>query len=210
MTEDARRIEYLKLEELRADPRNPKAHDRDAIAHSVERFGFMEPIVLDERTGFIVSGHGRVETLTRMRADGKPAPEGVRVTKRGGWRVPVVAGWRSSSDLESGAALIALNRTVELGGWVDDALLDLLHELGDAEVDGLDDAARFDAPDLDERPSRSRSADPVPGAVDPVRDDIVRVVLMLPRPLADALMREAGAGRVGQERAARKWLGLDA
>ena len=38
--------------------------------------------------------------------------------------------WSSRSDTEAGAALIALNRTTELGGWVDEEL-DHLRELLD-------------------------------------------------------------------------------
>jgi DNA modification methylase len=133
-----RSIEYVSLRKLRADPRNPKAHAGEAIEHSVGRFGFVEPIVVDERTGYIASGHGRVETLTRMRVDKKAAPKGVRVTSKGDWLVPVVKGWESASDAEAGAALIAFNRTTELGGWVDEALLDLLQEIEDADALGFD------------------------------------------------------------------------
>lgn len=139
-----RSIEYVSLRKLRADPRNPKAHAGEAIEHSVGRFGFVEPIVVDERTGFIASGHGRVETLTRMRVDKKAAPSGVRVTAKGDWLVPVVKGWASATDAEAGAALIAFNRTTELGGWVDEALLDLLQEIDDAEGLGFGEDALAD------------------------------------------------------------------
>lgn len=138
-----RRIEYRALKSLKPDPRNPKAHSQEAIGASVARFGFIEPIVLDERTGYIASGHGRVMTLTRMRAEGKPAPDGVRVTGKGQWEVPVVL-WRSKSDAEAGAALIALNRTTELGGWVDESLLALLEEIERDESIGFDDEALDD------------------------------------------------------------------
>ena len=132
MTPEPRRVEYVSLRKLRADPRNPKSHHAESIEHSISRFGFVEPIVVDERTEYIASGHGRVETLTRMRSDKKPAPKGVKVTGKGDWLVPVVKGWESASDAEAGAALIAFNRTTELGGWVDEALLDLLQEIDDA------------------------------------------------------------------------------
>lgn len=139
-----RSIEYVSLRKLRADPRNPKAHAGEAIEHSVGRFGFVEPIVVDGRTGFIASGHGRVETLTRMRVDKKTPPSGVRVNSKGDWLVPVVTGWESASDAEAGAALIAFNRTTELGGWVDEALLDLLQEIDDAEGLGFGEDAMAD------------------------------------------------------------------
>lgn len=140
---DDRRIEYRDLKTLRADPRNPKAHAAEAIGASVSRFGFIEPIVVDERTGFIASGHGRVSTLTQMRMRGDAPPRGVRVTSKGAWQVPVVS-WRSKSDAEAGAALIALNRTTELGGWVDESLLALLDEIERDEAVGFDDDALED------------------------------------------------------------------
>lgn len=133
---DPRRVEYLPLSDLQPDPRNPKAHDQETIDASIGRFGVLDLIVRDERTGFIVSGHGRQKALTGMESRGESAPEGVRVAEDGSWLVPVVVGWASRTDAEAGAALIALNRTTELGGWVDDALLDLLDDLSDME-DGL-------------------------------------------------------------------------
>lgn len=132
MTETApRRTEYLPLDHLQADPANPKSHSVETIDASIGRFGVIDQIVRDDRTGYIISGHGRHETLRRMRDRGENPPEGVRVDAGGHWLVPVVVGWASRTDAEARAALIALNRTTELGGWVDDSLLDLL--------DGLDD-----------------------------------------------------------------------
>lgn len=133
---DPREISYLPLAELQADPRNPKAHDQATIDKSIGRFGMLDPIVQDQRTGHIISGHGRRKALAAMHERGETPPEGVKLGDDGSWLVPVVTGWASRTDAEAGAALIALNRTTELGGWVDDALLDLLDDLDDTE-DGL-------------------------------------------------------------------------
>src|SRR3990170_3325852 len=126
-----RRTEYIPLDHLQADPANPKAHDGDAIDASIGRFGIIDQIVQDDRTGFIISGHGRDESLRRMRDRGDNPPEGIRVDAGGHWLVPVIVGWASRTDAEARAALIALNRSTELGGWVDEALLDLLDNLDD-------------------------------------------------------------------------------
>jgi hypothetical protein len=132
---DPRKIEYVPLDALVPDPRNPKAHDQDVIDASIGRFGVLDLIVRDERTGFIVSGHGRAKVLSRMRDRGETAPEGVRLgADPSDWLIPVVTGWASRTDTEAAAALIALNRTTELGGWVDDELLSLLDELSDADA----------------------------------------------------------------------------
>lgn len=136
-TADPRQIKYLPLNSLKADPRNPKAHDQDTIDASIGRFGVLDPIVLDNRTGYIVSGHGRHKAFTSMERRGESAPEGIKLSEEGEWLVPVMTGWGSRTDSEAGAALIALNRTTELGGWVDESLLELLDELGEEEG-GLD------------------------------------------------------------------------
>lgn len=158
-----RRIEYLPLEGLAPDPRNPKNHDLVTLDQSVGRFGFVEPIVLDGRTQFILSGHGRVETLRAMQRRGEQPPEGIRLDKEGAWLAPVATGWSSRTDAEAAAALIAMNRTTELGGWVDESLLSLLEELSELGEEGfvgvgygphdIEDLTRYlddSAPDLDE------------------------------------------------------------
>lgn len=138
----ARQVEYLPLSSLVPDERNPKAHDQSVIESSVGRFGFIEPIVRDGRTGKLISGHGRTASLQAMHAAGQDAPEGITATttEDGGtdWLVPVVTGWSSRTDTEARGALIALNRAGEVGGWVDDALLDALADLTqDGEEDAL-------------------------------------------------------------------------
>lgn len=132
-----RKLLYRALGELEPALANPKRHDVEAVKASVARFGFLEPIVLDERTGRLVAGHGRVETLVALEAlGGRPEwwpeeaswpPDGVTVLK-GAWQVPVVAGWSSADDGEAHAAGVALNRVGE-GLWDGRELADLLTEL---------------------------------------------------------------------------------
>ena len=130
MSSDAERfIEYLPLDDLPANPANPKGHDLDTLEASMDRFGYTEPVMIDERTSLLVAGHGRVEQLRRMLSDGAEAPQGVRVDGET-WLVPVVRGWASKDDAEASGYLIASNRLTELGGWRDDDLLALLGEAG--------------------------------------------------------------------------------
>lgn len=146
MTETApRRTEYMPLDQLTPDPANPKAHDMESLDASVGRFGFVESITVDERTGHIVAGHGRHRALVEMRERGDSPPEGVTVSSEGAWLVPVLRGWSSRTDAEARAYLIASNRVSELGGWVDDALLDALDSL-DGELSGVG----FDEDSLDD------------------------------------------------------------
>lgn len=138
MSETTRRLEYMPLDELRPDPRNPKQHAIDELRASVGRFGYVEPIVMDDRTGLLVAGHGRRELLLDDREHDREPPEGVDVDENGAWLVPVVRGWSSVDDDDAAAYLIASNRLVELGGWRPSALADLLTELEQgAGLDGV-------------------------------------------------------------------------
>jgi hypothetical protein len=138
------------LDDLVAAPVNPKGHALDVLDRSYERFGFMEPIRVDERTGRVNSGHGRVEQLRARRDEGREPPEGVEVGDDGAWLVPVVRGWSSRDDAHAHAALIASNRITETGGWDDGPLLDQLREMDDE----LLAATGFDDSDLDDISAR--------------------------------------------------------
>lgn len=151
-TPPARAMRMTPLAALQDHPHNPKAHALDTIGDSVHRFGYVEPIVVDERTGYTISGHGRTAALRAAEESGAQPPEGVEVDEDGVWLVPVVTGWSSANDAEARAALIALNRTGELGGWDDNTLLDLLDDLSQFD-DGLVGVG-FDTSDLDDLMAR--------------------------------------------------------
>lgn len=125
-------IDFVPLEKVKQWPRNPKDHDTEAIEESVERFGFIQPLVMDEKTGRLVAGHGRLEVLARMKKVGMKPPTRVKV-KGTDWLVPVLRGVRFRNEKEAQAYVIADNRTVELGGWDEQVLVELLGELKDDE-----------------------------------------------------------------------------
>lgn len=160
-----RTLEYLPLVDLIPSPKNVKGHDLGLIHTSINRFGFIETIVRDDRTGMIVSGHGRAESLLQMQRAGQQPPDGVHIDEGGEWLVPVLTGWSSHSDTDANAATIALNRTTELGGWVDEALLELLEEL--AREEGGLDGVGFDTEDIDDLRGRLAGLDdPAPPSGD--------------------------------------------
>lgn len=137
--EAPRWTEYLPLSGIKAAKRNPKLHG-PSIASSIERFGYADGVIMDERTGRLVAGHGRTENLTRMRDAGQAPPDGVQVdAETGEWLVPVQRGWSSRSDAEAEAFLLAHNKTTEEGGWDEEQLSASLKELASLEVklDGL-------------------------------------------------------------------------
>lgn len=194
----SRKITYMPLAELQGDPRNPKSHDLDTIDKSIGRFGVVDAVVVDGRTGYIISGHGRVAALREMSERGEAPPEGITV-EGGQWQIPVVTGWSSRTDMEARAALIALNRTTELGGWVDDELISLLDEL--EENDALEGVG-FDPSEIEAMAHITttfedvgpRDLDELYEQVgDPTEDDaLVKVQFRLPAELAAELMEYVG------------------
>src|SRR5690606_5459503 len=122
-------IEYQAVSEVVPAARNPKGHDTQAITASMRRLGYTEPVRVDERTGRLISGHGRVESLAALEAKGEPPPEGIEVDSEGRWTIPVVRGWRSENDIEANMALVGANALTMAGGWADPAqLVELLQE----------------------------------------------------------------------------------
>lgn len=137
MSAQPRRIEYVPLGDVKRARRNPKLHDDDGIKASLARFGIGELPLLDERTGLLVAGEGRINQLEALReADPRTPPEGIELHPSGDWMVPVVRGWASRDDKEADAYLIASNRLSERGGWDGMGLAEMLSAL-EGELDGL-------------------------------------------------------------------------
>jgi DNA modification methylase len=167
-------LNYDRLQDLlkRRHPGNPKGHDLDAIRASMRRFGYVTPVVVNDRDGRIVEGHGRTEALEAMRVAGEPAPQGVVVDDRGRWLIPTVHGVDlAPEDIE--AFLVAANRTVELGGWNETLLADLLNRISTsdrglagtgfttADMDALVASLGRESthPDPEDAPARARPRD---------------------------------------------------
>ena len=132
-----RRIEYIALNQVQRARRNPKQHDETSIAASLTRFGLGELPLIDERTGLLVAGEGRINQLTALRdADKHSPPDGVHLADDGDWLVPVISGWASADDTEAEAYLIASNRLSERGGWDGLGLAEMLSAL-DGELEGV-------------------------------------------------------------------------
>jgi hypothetical protein len=142
-----RRLDYQDLDTIEPAPNNPKEHTIDNVRASIDRFGYVAPMIVDDRTGRLVVGHGRLESLKARRDAGETPPEGIRIDDTGRWLAPVIHGWASRSDADAAAYLVADNRHTELGGWDHQALADLLEEIGDPD---LIDLTGWDPADLEE------------------------------------------------------------
>lgn len=142
---DEIRIEYMPLSKLVRAPRNAKTHDLQAIAESMQRFGYVASVIIDDATGRLVAGHGRLDTLQSLKAQGQPPPDRIRVNGDE-WLVPVQCGVSFDDAQEAEAYVVADNRTTEMGGWDETMLAEVLSDLAAAEkLDGTG----YDGDDLD-------------------------------------------------------------
>ena len=171
-----RRIEYLPLDTIKPAKRNPKQHAEAELGDSLDAFGYTEPLLLDERTGRLVAGHGRVKALKTLKTDGAEPPDGIQVSPEGAWLAPVVRGWTSRDDDQAEAYLLASNQLTALGGYDNTMLLEMLSKLektqslvgtgfGAKDIEKLVDelkAAREPAPAAGDEAATPEGIDDVP------------------------------------------------
>ncbi|WP_433067346.1 hypothetical protein [Dactylosporangium sp. CS-033363] len=136
----------MRLPSIRPAETNPKEHHGDGIRASLVEHGLAESPLLDERTGRLIAGHGRIDQLRDLAAAGGTPPDDVHVDVDGVWLVPVQRGWASKSAAHAKAYLAASNQLTIAGGWDLDALGVMLLDVDEA---GLLDASGFDRSELD-------------------------------------------------------------
>ena len=116
-------IEYIALERLHPSPNNARTHSKKQlkqIARSIERFGFVNPVLIADDLE-IIAGHGRVEAAKLLGL--KEAPT-VRLS--------------NLSPAERRAYVVADNRLAELCGWDRDLLAIELKGLLDLKFDDIE------------------------------------------------------------------------
>ena len=72
-------VEYQNLDDIVEADSNPKDHDLGVLYQSMKRFGFTEPIMMNEHTGKLLAGHGRLQALKMMRDNGETAPDRIDI-----------------------------------------------------------------------------------------------------------------------------------
>lgn len=135
---DKLKIVYKKLSDLTPYENNPRLNDGavDAVAKSIEEFGFKVPIVID-KDGVIVAGHTRLKAAKQLAIDEVPC---------------IIADDLSDEELK--AFRLADNKVSELAEW-DFAKLDA--ELTDIDFDMSDFG--FDFNTIDEENNKFDDAD---------------------------------------------------
>ena len=139
-------VTYDRLHLFQFDEENPKEHNIGEIIQSIKRFGFVELPVVNDTTGFLVAGHGRVTALQFMYQDAEELPKYIEVEKdTKEWLVPTLH-VTFDTDIEAKAYLIASNTLTIDGGWNEAKLLEMLAEI-DAITQNLSGIG-FDSEDI--------------------------------------------------------------
>lgn len=99
-------IEWRNLADIKPDVNNPRVNDAavDAVAASIETFGFRQPLVVDEE-GVIIVGHTRFKAALKLGLEKVP--------------VHVAVGL---SPAQAQAYRLADNQTASLSSWDEDNL----------------------------------------------------------------------------------------
>jgi DNA modification methylase len=137
-------VESRSIADLKVNHRNARTHSErqvEQIAASVLKFGFIIPIVVNEK-GVILAGHGRLRAAQRLGLE----------------EMPTIVVKHLTEELQR-AFTLADNRLAELAGWDEDLLRVELQELAlaidfDFEVTGFStlDLDRLEAPRLAKAP----------------------------------------------------------
>jgi DNA modification methylase len=142
-------VTYVSLETLVPDPGNPRKHPReqiDALARSIEAFGFNAPILVD-KSNRVIAGHGRLEAAKRL----------------GLAEAPVIR-LEHLSEPQAKAYMLADNKLTDRSTWDDRKVAVVLKELSDIALDFEIGATGFDPPEID---LRVQSLEPPDEAPDP-------------------------------------------
>lgn len=114
-------IKTIPIHKINPAPYNPRIdlqpgdHEYDSLKQSIDKFGYVDPLIWNERTGHLVGGHQRFKVLM----EDKPSEILVSVV--------------SLNDQDEKALNVALNKIS--GHWDENKLEKLLTELKDNNLD---------------------------------------------------------------------------
>jgi ParB-like chromosome segregation protein Spo0J len=120
---------------LKPDPRNARTHSERQIAliaKSIEEFGFINPIIVDE-AGSIMAGHARHKAAVFMGLTDVPTIQLSHMIKA-----------------QKRAYIIADNRLAEKAGWDFDILGEEISLLLDEDIDFDIEVIGFDSAEIDQ------------------------------------------------------------
>ena len=135
-------VTYRSINELKPDPANPRLHSKKQIrqiANSIAKFGFCNPVLIDEDKQ-IIAGHGRVEAAKLL---GIAAVPTCRLSHL--------------SEADKRAYILADNKLAEKAGWDKQLLAIELQCLIDLDVEI--ELTGFEMPEIDIILEDAREAD---------------------------------------------------
>ncbi len=144
-------IQLRPVSEIRPYSRNPRQNDVavEAVARSIEEFGFRQPIVIDTE-GIIVVGHARYKAAVKLGLEEVPVhvakeltPEQIRAYRIADNKIADLATWDMNLLPEELAALKAEDFDLSLIGFSEEELGALL---GEDILGGLTDPDEVPAP----------------------------------------------------------------
>jgi DNA modification methylase len=144
-------VAYLPIGSIVPEPNNPRLHTAaqiNAIARSIETFGFNAPILLDKRNR-VVAGHGRLEAAKRLNLAEAPV---IRL--------------EHLSEQQAKAYMLADNKLTDRSSWDDRKVAIVLKELSDIALDFEIEATGFEPPEIDLRIQSLDSPDESTDAAD--------------------------------------------
>lgn len=141
-------IEHLSIETLKPNPSNARTHSKKQvrqIAQSIEAFGFVNPVLIDE-SGTVIAGHGRLAAARLLKLSEVPCR---RITHM--------------SAAEKRAYALADNKLALNAGWDEEILAIELQGLIEADLDFDIGVIGFDPAEIDliiEAPAPAEKNDP--------------------------------------------------
>jgi DNA modification methylase len=128
------RVEFIAIRGLRPYPRNARTHSKKQIrqiADSIERFGFTNPILVDD-ADMILAGHGRIEAAKQLGMDTVPC---LRLS--------------SMSEAEKRVYILADNKLAINADWDEDILAEEISALLTVDLDFDIGVTGFSIPEID-------------------------------------------------------------
>jgi DNA modification methylase len=163
--EPERKVELIAVGRLKPYRGNSRTHSRKQIkqiGQSIERFGFTNPVLIDN-AGEIIAGHGRVAAAKLLGLTAVPA---VRLSHL--------------SEAEKRAYILADNKLAEKAGWDREILAIELQSLIDLEFDM--ELTGFEIPEIDL----------ILDEADEAKRDLGETEDDTPRPIASPTITQAG------------------
>jgi len=143
------------ITELQLLPGNPRRGDIDGVKRSLEAFGQRKPIVVRRSDSVVIAGNHTLQAAQAL-----------------GWDEIAVV-WVDDDEVTSKAFALADNRTAELGDYDEEALADLINDVGSLNP-GLLESSGWDDKAVKELLDRVEQIE-LPTDVDEVPEDVPAV-----------------------------------